>query len=203
MGALSAQAAEIPIIYLPYTISAPGNYVLKSNLPAPQFQGTGITIIPSATNTGPVVLDMKGHSLVGSAIMEEASNVTIRNGSIVGIPGGGTGLSIFKGVYAGVATNVVINNLSFDLDLTDPLYSAVGDCITLIAARNCTISNCTFKDSAIGIYDYADQGENIFTDDAFAASVTTSITILQPPPISVPLPAPVTINRLITSATSP
>ena len=77
MSALSAQSADIPILALPFKITAPGTYVLTRNLiyslaanVAPGSPGSpppAITI--SSTTPGQIVLDLKGFSITGTVCL--------------------------------------------------------------------------------------------------------------------------------------
>ena len=77
MSALSAQSANIPILALPFKITAPGTYVLTRNLiyslaanVAPGSPGSpppAITI--SSTTPGQIVLDLKGFSITGTVCL--------------------------------------------------------------------------------------------------------------------------------------
>ena len=98
LSALAAHSAEIPITYLPYTISGPGTYVFKSNLyyAAPFLSSSSPLSYAITVNApGPVIIEMRGFTMsappessnVNGAIIPCAidilsSNVTVRNGSI-------------------------------------------------------------------------------------------------------------------------
>jgi IS6 family transposase len=62
MSALSAQSADIQITSLPFSITAPGSYVLTSNL---TYTGGGPAITINLSASGPVVLDLKGYYVNG------------------------------------------------------------------------------------------------------------------------------------------
>jgi hypothetical protein len=64
MSALSAQAANVIISPLPFTITAPGTYVLTGDLACPPASGSHreAVNIPS-TLQGPVDLDLKGFTI--------------------------------------------------------------------------------------------------------------------------------------------
>ena len=89
MSALSAQSANIQITSLPFTIGAPGTYVLTGNLsftaPTPPNASTYYAAILVPTSLpGPVILDLKGFTLTSNG-----ANVTASVG--VGIGGGFVG----------------------------------------------------------------------------------------------------------------
>jgi hypothetical protein len=85
MSATALQVANIQIKYLPYTISAPGTYVLTTNLTTSinysSSQGTAITIL--TTVPGPVVLDFKGYTITWTGTTGGAFGV------FIGVPGFG------------------------------------------------------------------------------------------------------------------
>jgi parallel beta-helix repeat protein len=81
----SAGLAQTTITSLPYTISAPGNYLLGGNLSAAANSGAAITIASSY-----VTLDLDGLYLFGSGpnsigiAATDQVNITIKNGGIAG-----------------------------------------------------------------------------------------------------------------------
>ena len=92
MSALSAQAANVIISSLPFTITAPGTYVLTGDLTCPAASGSPREAIniPS-TLQGPVDFDLKGFTITGSgglaigvSIGGQTSNlypIIVRNGT--------------------------------------------------------------------------------------------------------------------------
>jgi hypothetical protein len=90
MSAITPHAAEISIISLPYHITVPGTYILKSNLSASGVFVAGITV--DSAVAGPIVIDLKGFTISGAnapagAIIyildnPTASRITIRNGTM-------------------------------------------------------------------------------------------------------------------------
>ena len=67
VSAITAQAANIPISALPFNITSPGTYVLVSDLNYTAQTGAAITILPNLS--GPVILNLRGHTLTGSVIL--------------------------------------------------------------------------------------------------------------------------------------
>jgi hypothetical protein len=67
MSGLAAQSANIQITSLPFSITAPGTYVLVSDLNYTAQSGAAITILPNLS--GPVILNLRGHTLTGSVIL--------------------------------------------------------------------------------------------------------------------------------------
>jgi hypothetical protein len=82
MGAMAASAwaaAPTPISGCPYTITAPGNYILAKNLTS---AGTCIAI--QAAN---VAIDLQGHTITGSGTglgitATQVDNLVIANGTV-------------------------------------------------------------------------------------------------------------------------
>jgi hypothetical protein len=89
----AAKSTSIPISYLPFTITAPGTYVLTGNWNFASQNSIGPAIIISAAVTGPVVLDLKGFTMIGivnavavligqtSSAVPNTYPITIRNGT--------------------------------------------------------------------------------------------------------------------------
>jgi hypothetical protein len=98
MSALSALSANIPISYLPFAITAPGTYVLTGSLTfsSPPSGDAVAAITVSTSISGPVIVDLKGFTLTGSAgntlgvgigtfagtNAPNTNPITIRNGTI-------------------------------------------------------------------------------------------------------------------------
>jgi hypothetical protein len=87
MSALSAYSAGIPISYLPFNITASGNYEVTANLSYPVSTGTAITITPNLK--GPVVLNLQGYALTGISKPGTSENYSVG----VGVFGSGPGAS--------------------------------------------------------------------------------------------------------------
>src|SRR6516165_12402068 len=93
LAAPKPKPTPTPITALPYTISAPGTYILLSDLPFSIPGGTAITIA-----AGNVVLDLQGHKIydvLGTSLNADPNStgvdiygsnatypVTVRNGTI-------------------------------------------------------------------------------------------------------------------------
>ena len=105
--AVAAMQAQTVISSLPYTITAPGNYVLSGNLSSTQTYGNLIEIDASA-----VTLDLQNYRISGPANTIDQStcciysygnsNVTVRNGTIVNCAFG----IVFQGDPASTNDNV-------------------------------------------------------------------------------------------------
>jgi hypothetical protein len=186
MSALSAQSAEIPITYLPFQITAPGRYVLTSNLSYPgptQFNDAAINI----NAQGPVILDMKGFTITGvpsdhysiGIIVGPASDpvpLIIRNGTLVNFQYG----IITESFQQEGLKDITINNMSFNLDPTTPgAYEEIG--VSFTAVRNSTVSNCSFSNGLYGIEDFGSPGGNVYSNDYFANSIDALLVGPFPP----------------------
>jgi hypothetical protein len=90
MSALAAQAADIQISSLPFNITAPGRYVLASDLTWSDQTGNSSAITVLFVETGSVVIDLKGHTLTGGntgiVVRGDRNSVstTIKNGTLKG-----------------------------------------------------------------------------------------------------------------------
>jgi nitrous oxidase accessory protein NosD len=128
---------------VPYTISAPGTYVLGSNLTYSSAAGAAITILSSN-----VTLDLGGHYLyfpgtptsnVG-VYVHNAGNVIIQNGIIA---------VFFYGVYIEHTGGTALNSgdIVQDLRLTNVTYGVILNTVAESIVRNNQItstSNGTF-----------------------------------------------------------
>jgi hypothetical protein len=132
---------------VPYTISAPGNYVLGSNLTYSSAAGAAITILSSN-----VTLDLGGHYLyfpgtptsnVG-VYVHNAGNVIIQNGIIA---------VFFYGVYIEHTGGTALNSgdIVQGLRLTNVTFGVVQITIAGSVVRNNQITSLT-AGSGAGIY---------------------------------------------------
>jgi hypothetical protein len=169
MNALSASAApkagEIPISSLPFTIAAPGTYVLKGNL---QTNSQGAITI--ATNIqGPVVLDLNGFTLTaananGNGIViggfgPTTYPITIKNGTISG------GLTANPGNTAYPTTEITVDNVTF--------AGQFG--MWFFQTSYSTVKNCTFQ--TCGIADYNSPGGNRYLNLTFINTVGQALFV--------------------------
>jgi hypothetical protein len=164
-SAFSANA-QFTISAVPYTITAPGTYVLSSNLTS-FVPGAAITI--NSRTAGRIILDLGGFTLqlnpnngpgyTGIAIQANptASNITVRNGTV-----GNFHIGIDVNPSAnGWLSNVHIDGMTF-----------IGDvmaCVQFQQVNSSSITNCTFDFG--GFYDILDggsQGGNTYSDDFFS-----------------------------------
>jgi parallel beta-helix repeat protein len=173
-----AQAGNVQITSLPFSINAPGTYVLVSDLTYTPQSGAAITISPNLS--APVILNLKGHTLTGSVTIPLTNNssdgvlisgngpslstISIENGTITNFDAG-----IFvdcnnaSGVVANALSGIDINNISFAYALS------IGGGIDVVLANDVvssTIRNCTFSISDVGIQAQS-AGGNRFTNNTF------------------------------------
>jgi hypothetical protein len=189
MSALSAQtghaqsvttqtgtSASIQISALPFSITAPGTYVLTGNL-SPSVPNVPAISISTAL-TGPVVIDLKGFTITANAApnqfqslislnsQQTVSNtfpITIKNGTLAtAAPASGI-TAIANSDMAGAggvgATDVTIDNVV--------IIGGGGNIGIFGGVAFSTISNCTFiGDMGIAIFDRSALG-NLYLNDTF------------------------------------
>ena len=193
--ALTAQASPPPppvtIPSLPFTISAPGAYILATDFTFAN-SGTAIDILPGLT--GPVVLDFKGHTITGpgfitapgfnfqsTAITVEGINrypITIQNGTLSNFEGG-----IRTAGGCNATGNVTIDSMIFNLPTKYGPFGSGGSGVSFDGAYNCSVKNCTFNaistdsSGSSGIGDNDPQGGNSYANNTFnGVSAPFSIT---------------------------
>jgi hypothetical protein len=171
-GALTAQAAPPPVIItsdkLPFTISAPGTYVLTSNLTT-----ASNAIVVNAPIAGPVIIDLKGFSITGpgpsvagaiiyySGFFNISPPITVRNGTISNFL---VGLSVENqnNVTVGNQTNVTVNKIVFN----EPPSTTQQVGVELTRNSSTIIENCTFScgsnpgSASNGIIDFESVGDS-------------------------------------------
>jgi hypothetical protein len=155
MSAVTAQAADIPITYLPFAIATPGKYVLNSDL---TFTGVGLyAITVSASN---VIIDLRGHTLAGGrGILIENSNVTVKNGTIN------------TELYANNTSNIDLEKITFGFDFGVWWSNVKGS----------KINQCNFMGLILGgiVYQAIEdggQGGNTYTNNSFAVNSAGSLS---------------------------
>jgi parallel beta-helix repeat protein len=180
MSAIATQAANIQIKSLPFLpITAPGTYVLVSDLTYTAQSGAAITILPNLS--GPVVINLNGHTLTGTASIPLTNNssigvfidgngpshstITIENGTITHFNSG-----VFadsenaSGVVGNALSCIDINHIAFSFALS------IGGGVDVVFANDVvssTIRNCTFTESDVGIQSQS-AGGNRFTNNTFS-----------------------------------
>jgi polygalacturonase len=168
MGATALQATNIQITYLPYTISAPGTYVLTGNLTTdmsyPSSQGAAITILKNIP--GPVVLDFEGHAItwtgttgtsygvfigiVGPSVVNTYP-ITISNGTI-------NGFAISIDGDSGPITRLTVENMRF---------SNMNEGVKIRYTSYANVDNCVFTLAQYGIDDYSTEANNSYLNNTF------------------------------------
>jgi hypothetical protein len=172
LSVLSARAVNIQITSLPYTIATPGTYVLTENLSYTAQQGVAINKL--TTLAGPVVLDLKGHTITGAGggsasfaiqiggVSEYAENtypITIRNGTLQGFS---IGIDAEQGNLA-KTTELTVNNMQFSTVTTS--VATYG--VKLLNTSYSSINNCVFTGTEYGINDDVTGANNSYANNTF------------------------------------
>ena len=160
---------NIPITYLPFNISTPGTYVLKSNMTYNNWNPIGPVVTPpitvSGVLTGPIVIDFKGFTITGThndvgieaVRITSASSypnnfpVTVQNGTVYLFVGG---------VSAKSTGNVTVKNMTI---------SACGWGISFTDVFNSTVKN-------VDIVGPAPESEGIYDKSTGAGNTYDSVT---------------------------
>jgi hypothetical protein len=142
----SSFAVPIPITAVPFAITAPGAYVLSSNLTS--FASQPAITIDSPT-AGQIILDLGGFTLQfnpnfgsgysGIAIQSNStsSNITIRNGTVQHF---GVGVDV-NPLATGFLSNIHINNITFTGDIPAGVQFHQ---VNSSSVTNCTFTQCSF-----------------------------------------------------------
>jgi hypothetical protein len=110
LSALSAQAANIKISALPFTITSPGTYVLSSNLSF-TTGNPGDSAISIASNIqGPVTINLNGFTISGGISSDRAITINSTNEGLISIKNGKISNFGYGLVVGG--DNVDISNLT-------------------------------------------------------------------------------------------
>jgi hypothetical protein len=160
VAAQAAKRSSIPISYLPYTITAPGTYVLTGNL---SYTGGGTNPAINITGVnGQIIIDLKGFTITSDVgtdykacvyIVGGANAITMRNGSIT---------MFEEGIYANGVSNVTVNKINFDQDV----YGVFFEDVTTSLVNNCGF-NSSNSGPRYGIYDYQTLGGNSYSNNSF------------------------------------
>jgi len=198
MSAIATQAANFKIASLPFSpITVPGTYVAVSDLSYTAQTGAAITI--SANLSGPVVLNLKGHTLTGSAGIPLTNNssdgvfingsgpslstITIENGTITNFDAGiFVNCNNASGVVGNALSGIDINHIAFSFALS------IGGGVDVVFANDVvssTIRNCIFTESDVGIQSQS-AGGNRFTNNTFS-NVSEFLLLLLGQNISSPV----------------
>jgi hypothetical protein len=174
VSAIAAQAADIQIRSLPYTITTPGTYVLTGNLSYSVNSSVGAINI-FTTIGGPVVVDLKGFTITGPGGtswgvtigvstyngVPNAYPITIRNGTIANFQFGITAENSTQ------LLDITVNNIIFDAVLgTNPTFGIIFGRVA-----SSTITSCTFNDAYYAIEDDSSAGGNSYNNDTFVRSI--------------------------------
>lgn len=158
-------ARTIKISFLPFNITAPGTYVLTGNLDA---SAGGINI--STALAGPVIVDLKGFTILGNHRNPTAINIgepltpgiantfpiTLRNGTIQFSPQG-----LIASASPAFISMLTIHNIDF-----------VNSNVSLGQVNSSLVSHCTFKFSEFA--DGGSVGGNRYIDDNFFSPFVVS-----------------------------
>jgi parallel beta-helix repeat protein len=146
-GTISAQTKPTVITSVPYTITAPGKYVLQGNLAMPHNPTTpAITVNIPGTSFFRVLISLNGYTLSGNGSpypgidASKATSVSVVNGTIIGF---NTAIilgdnSIARGLI--LATNV--ENIQVLATNVENIQ---------VAGSGCLINNCVIGGPGIGI----------------------------------------------------
>ena len=162
-GAQSARSANIPIPTLPYSVAAPGTYVLTGNLSYPH-QGSTPAITIASSIPGPVILDLNGFTItgtpglgfVGISVGANAYPVTVCNGTL---------RNFQYGIYAAFSAGIDINNLNIFTNAAQMEDATAG--IVFFEVQSSVIHDCTFHGGWSGIEDEQSPGGNLYYNDIF------------------------------------
>ena len=136
----SSQATTTTITALPFNISAPGTYVLATDLTVTSSSpgAVAITIYQSSfMPTGNIVLDLGGHTIHGGAFtglrVSSTNYITIINGTLDGFL---DGIDVSMG--GGSFTHLLIDNITFK----STKNTNFG--ITMSKTNGAVVSRCSF-----------------------------------------------------------
>jgi hypothetical protein len=168
---LSAQAANIPISTLPFTITAPGTYVLTGDL---NSSSLGNAISVGMGIQGPVIIDLKGFTITGpgeasigvsiglnvpgSATDTNPFPITVRNGTISNF-----GFGVLA-EHKNPPSDITVHKIVFN---TSANSANNGAGVFFYLVNSSTVSNCTFHGGAYGIEDSLSSGGNRYNNDTF------------------------------------
>jgi hypothetical protein len=178
------QAANIPINYLPFKITAPGTYVMNTDLIAPYSKTPAIT---SNQPVGVVVIDLQGHTLHAAPVPFKILNAT-SIGIHLNVDGGAAGGIILQngtleGFAIGLETDAdpdkpgddVVSNITFKNDSTSPANSIA---IHLFQTSGVSIVGCHFVGAwRVGIFDEQSELGNSYSNLHFDGTLTTNIQV--------------------------
>jgi hypothetical protein len=174
MFTLSARAASIPISTLPFTITAPGTYVLTGNLTSSSL-GNAISV--GMGIQGPIIVDLKGFTITGpgessigvsiglnvpgSATETNPFPITVRNGTISNF-----GFGVLA-EHKNPPSDITVQKIVFN---TSANSTNNGAGVFFYLVHSSTISSCTFNGGAYGIQDSSSSGGNRYNNDTFVGT---------------------------------
>jgi hypothetical protein len=166
-GALIAQTPPpVPptttISALPYTITAPGTYVLASNLPLNGSNNFAAISIQGPI-AGPVVLDLGGFT-VAATLSSSATGLNIsnvNNNSPVNYP-----VTIQNGTITGFSQGASIGS-SLDVTISHIVFKQTVFGINIFSSSDVAIDNCKFNGANTGISDGSPEGGNSYHHNTF------------------------------------
>ena len=173
MNAHAAKQQQVPITYLPVTITSPGYYYLVTDLVSTVGSlNKAIGIAQQAS--GDITLDLRGHTITNTAPSPAFEAITVDG---EGTPGGavlkGT-VTIENGTLSGfgdtllilTSSNVIVNNVKFNAN--PGLINTFG--IQVTGSHNVVIANCSFAGPwTTGIREYNELAvsHNSYLNNAF------------------------------------
>ena len=183
LGLITSAAAQvvsnpITISALPYTITAPGTYILASNLSFTVAAGTtsATPAIKIATNIlGQVVLDFRGHTItsngngsvgvgIGVFVTRGVANVhpiTVGNGTLQNFS---FGVWAESGSTTVFLSNITVHDMTINILEQSKLLNAG---IFYDIVNNSIVRNCTITHSNVGIEDDLSAGGNKYLNITF------------------------------------
>jgi hypothetical protein len=149
------KTSTIPISYLPYSITAPGTYVLIGNLNYPAGQTIPAIVIPNNL-TGAVVVDLKGFTIASSGDLSFGVNIgyydvpatnafpiTIRNGTLTNFT---FGIDASQGGHDGL-TSITLDHLT----IAHGLGTGTQTTAIYLPTTASTVSYCNLSSYEFGI----------------------------------------------------
>jgi hypothetical protein len=184
--------AATTITALPFSIYAPGTYVLATDLTAPSSPGGAGAIsisVPGFLPPGNVVLDLQGHTIHSNntyAGMSVSSGgyITIANGTLDGF-----GLGIEVNVGGGINSHLLIDNITFK----STKGTTLG--ISMTRTSRAMVSRCSFVGPmSCGISDKYSGLGNTYTNLNFDGKQSVNIQEGGTDGSSYPYPHTVNLN---------
>ena len=144
-----ASSGEIPIASLPFTINAPGTYVLANNLSYSMANEFAIKV-----DAADVTIDLNGFVLHCSVSGNHAIGIYLNNVNSIRIKNGK-----ISGFYVGeLAVGTGAANVNFGHFLEDVRFYDNFWSVDYIYSRACVVKNCEFIGGTYGIEFYSGTG---------------------------------------------